>query len=108
MSQSLSVAFFRNPVDPQHEAKVAAVKALQAAGVGDLPPALATYFKCKWADDVDFEECLKVAYVGSLDDFRGTSPVPYVTPFRTDHSAGAYVDVSKLPKDVTIIKVELS
>jgi len=106
MSVSTRVKFLRKPDDPAHAAKVEAVRALAKAGVTAMPQELAAYFKTKHTADFNPEDMLEVKSV-SLE-YGKPGELAGVTPFHMEWGVGMEIDLSKLPKDIAIIKVIMS
>lgn len=111
MGCTTRVTFLRDRRAQDHQLKLAAVEALRAAGIGQLPAELASYFKTKFADEVEEDSALEIAYVGSIGNGSLNNLPEYVTECEYVHgepSDGVLIDVGKLPMGVSLIKVEHS
>lgn len=80
-----------------HRAKVNAAQALLAAGVHTLPEELASYFGCEFCASVDVTTGLEV-------DLR-TSGAVFDAYNVSGHEVGIDVDLTKLPKGVSRLRI---
>lgn len=94
MSQSTSILGLRDPKSKEHTANLTAAKALDDAGIYDLPPKLAKYF--------DRSETGEILY----DDTIGLDVdiSEHIIELDIEMTDGSMVDIRNLPEGVTHIK----
>lgn len=101
MGMSTHLVLLRDPDNKEHRVNVAAVKALKAAGIYELPNKLAEYFDVDEVSEVDDKGCLELESC-----FVTSNNMPIgVYKLEKNHREGFEIHIKDLPEGVDIIKV---
>jgi hypothetical protein len=103
MGVSYTVSFHRDFRSPEHQKRVAAVRALAAVGVEVLPKELADYFGTARVAGVDLEEEQLQAFSASVEAAWEHQRHPAVTR----DEDGCTIDLRKLPPDIAFIRARI-
>lgn len=98
MSVSLSISGIK-PADDDFRKKLAAYRACETAGIG-IPSALSDFFNNEKPDEKGV--VIEISKYSSNKDIKDA-----ISEYHGDYSGGYDIDLTKLPKDIKILRCTL-